>query len=437
MNESVRRQLVAIYDGAVAAVAPGSLMRAALGGNLAGTSEVPRIVASARRIFLLAVGKAAAGMAQAAWERMGRQIVDAVVIAPRGAGASLPAPMRLFEAAHPEPDDSSQRAGLAALELARQAHSGDLLLLALSGGASALMVAAAEGITLEDKLSTTRLLLRASCPIRELNAVRKHISAVKGGGLLRTTSDARVLSLIISDVPGNDIGTIGSGPTAADATTFEDVRLILKRHQVWGRVPEAVRDRLDRGARGLLEETLKPGDPQLAHAVNLVIGDNARALDAAAQAARAAGFTVDRGRDLSGEADELGRRLGLDLAASTGKQLCVLSGGEAVVRVRGHGRGGRAQQCALALGLELAGLRPAHPVAALVAGTDGIDGPTDAAGGFADADLIARARSHGLDAAAFLTRNDAYSLLEATGDLFKPGPTGTNVADIFIGLVNY
>jgi glycerate 2-kinase len=440
-NSVARRDLTRIYAAAVSAVAPAHLVGCALAGTLAGAERVPEIMARASRIFLLAVGKAALGMAAEIAARLGRRLEDALVIIPAGpvAGRAAPAPVgvRTLAAAHPVPDDSSQRAAEAALELAGRAGPGDLLVVALSGGASSLMALPAPPAALADKVAINTALLRSGASIGELNIVRRHLSAIKGGGLLRATGGARVLGLVLSDVARNDLATIGSGPAAADPSTFAEAIGVLKRRGLWGRAPEAVRERLERGAAGEIAETLKGRDPLLERVDNFIIGDNRAALDAAEKAAAAAGYAVDRWRELNGEADDLGRALGAHLAALGGDRTCIVAGGEPVVTVRGAGRGGRAQQMALALALELERLALKRPIMALCAGTDGIDGPTDAAGAFVSPHTVARAREAGLAAAAALKRNDAYPLFAALGDLLITGPTGTNVADIFIALVNY
>jgi glycerate-2-kinase len=448
-NSRARRDLTRIYAAAVSAVAPAHLIGHALGGELEGAEKVPALLADAARIFLLAAGKAALGMATELAPRLSPKLYDALAIVPSlpdAGDGSLPqaassdtsrATIRIIVAAHPLPDASSQRAAAAALEIARHAGPGDLLVFALSGGASSLMAAPAAPVTLADKIAISAALLGSGASIRELNVVRRHLSAIKGGGLLRACGGARVLSLILSDVAHNDLAAIGSGPTAADPTTFPEAIGVLKRRGLWGRAPEAIRDRLERGAAGEIAETVKPGDPLLERAHNFVIGDNRIALDAAAGAAAAAGYTVDRWRELYGEADDVGRALSAHLAAIGGARVCVLAGGEPVVTLRGRGRGGRAQQAALAMALELERLGRERRIMALFAGTDGIDGPTDAAGAFVSPRTVERAREAHLDAGAALARNDAYPLFAALGDLLMTGPTGTNVSDIFIGLVNY
>ncbi len=443
-----RRDLTRIYASAVSAVAPAHLIERALGGQLEGAEKVPALLADASRIFLLAAGKAALGMANELAARLGPKIHDALAIVPAPSGGSVPESrggtfgaareaIRIVAAAHPLPDASSHQAAVAALEIASQAGPGDLLLFALSGGASSLMVAPATSVTLADKIAINAALLGSGASIRELNIVRRHLSTIKGGGLLRACGGGRVLSLILSDVAQNDLATIGSGPAAADPTTFADAVAVLKRRGLWGRAPETIRDRLERGAAGEVAETVKPEDPLLQRADNFVIGDNRTALEAAIGAAVAAGYVVDRWRDLHGEADDVARALSAHLAAIESARVCVIAGGEPVVTVRGRGRGGRAQQAALAMALELDRLGRDRRIMALFAGTDGIDGPTEAAGAFVSPRTAERAREAGLDPGAALKRNDAYPLFAALGDLLMTGPTGTNVSDIFIGLVNY
>lgn len=440
-NSLARRDLTRIYAAAVSAVAPSYLIGRALEGTLSGTREVPAIIARASRISLLAVGKAARGMASEIAARLGDRLGDALVIVPSelaaGQAAQTAPLVRILAAAHPVPDESSQRAGEAALELAGRAGAGELLILALSGGASSLMALPAPPVALADKIAINVALLRSGAPIRELNIVRRHLSAIKGGGLLRATGGARVLGLILSDVAHNDLAAIGSGPAAADPSTFAEAVGVLKRRGLWGRAPEAVRERLERGAAGEMAETLKADDPLLGRVDNFIIGDNDAALGAAEEAASTAGYSVDRWRELKGEADELGRALGAHLAALGPERMCVVTGGEPVVTVRGAGKGGRAQQMALALALELERLASGRQIMALCAGTDGVDGPTDAGGAFVSPRTLARAREAGFDAATALKRNDAYPLFAALGDLLITGPTGTNVSDIFIALVNY
>ena len=439
-NQSrARSDLVRIFAAAVAAVAPERVVVRALNGAIPGHEDIPTMLEAARRLSLLAVGKAAVGMAAQAHLQLRAKIDDALIIAPPlPPGLTPPAQFRLITAAHPLPDASSEAAGQAALEFAGRAESGDLILLLLSGGASALMCAPASGITLADKIAVTTFVMRSGASIRELNTVRKHLSAVKGGGLLRQLNHgARMVSLILSDVPADDLATIASGPTVADPTTFADAIAVLKRRKVWGRTPEAVRERLELGNAGQLEETLKRDDPALARSRNLIIGNNVMAQEAAADAARVLGYTVKRWGDLSHDAATIGRDLATHLSALKEDRICVIAGGEPTVTVIGGGRGGRAQHCALTTAIGLDAANPDARICALFAGTDGIDGPTDAAGAFVTPATVSRGREARLDARATLARNDSYTYFKALGDLLITGPTGTNVTDLFVGLVNY
>jgi glycerate 2-kinase len=298
------------------------------------------------------------------------------------------------------------------------------------------MAVPANGLNLGDKISVTSALMNAGANILELNTVRRHLSAIKGGRLLQS-SKANFLTLVLSDVPGNDLATIGSGPTAPDPTTYSDAIAILKRRRVWGRAPEVVRNYLERGAAGELDETFKSDDPALSRVHNIVVADNRAATEAAGQAAAALNYRVVRGPDLNGDANEAGAVLAKLLCKLAGERACVIAGGETSVLVKGNGKGGRSQQGALAAAFELRKLDAKSRVAALFAGTDGIDGPTDAAGAVATPVTLIRANEAGLDPRAALDRNDCYNFFKALGDLLIIGPTGTNVADIFVGLANY
>jgi glycerate 2-kinase len=440
-----RADLIRIYAAAVNAVEPHRAIARAFDGKATAISGNPAAIATALarepNVRMLAVGKAAQGMADEIQSRMGARLLEGLAIVPdsgRNRLQNISDRIKVICGAHPLPDESSQTAGEAALDLARRTQGDELFLLALSGGASSLMVAPVPGITLADKVAVSMALMRAGATIRELNTVRKHLSLIKGGGLLRALElDVRALALVLSDVPGNDLATIGSGPAAADVTTFSDAIAVLKRRGLWGRAPESVRDRLERGAAGEYEETLKPGDPHLTRATTAIVGDNRTAVNAAAIAAAELGYVVEWARDLSGEADELGRQFAADVSKVTRGRVCIVAGGEPVVTVKGTGTGGRAQQCALAMALELGARAVSHRVLALFAGTDGIDGPTDAAGAIISNETTARAAEARIDPEAALRANDSYPLFKALGDALVTGPTGTNVADVFVALVNF
>jgi hydroxypyruvate reductase len=384
-------------------------------------------------VALVAVGKAAVAMARAAEERLGAHLAAGLAVA---TGEAALERVRVRAAGHPVPDAR----GLAAAEeveaLARSLGEGDLLLLLLSGGASALLPAPAEGVTLADKARTTSLLLRAGATIHELNAVRKHLSRLKGGGLARVAAPARVVALVLSDVVGDDLSTIGSGPTVPDPTTFAEALRVLERRSLTGDVPAAVRERLSRGARGALAETPKPGTALFRRVVTRLLGSGRTSVAAATREARRRGFRpIVLTTRLEGEAREVGRvlvailREWADGATPASPPVCFLAGGETTVTVRAAGQGGRNQELAVAAAIALEGF----PVPAVVASlaTDGVDGASDGAGGIVDDTTTARGARLGLaPAAAFLDSNDTRNYLGPLGDLIMTGPTGTNVADI-------
>lgn len=434
-----RSDLEKIYRAAVDAANPERLVRGALDGTLAGAEPVPGLISDAASVFVVAAGKATAGMALALADSLGSKLTAGVAVGLSAAelGRLGNYPVQRFQSSHPLPSEASAAAARAAISTVARAGPRDLVVFALSGGASAMLAMGSEGVTLADKIAVTEAILRSGATIRDLNIVRKHLSAVKGGQLARAGGSARVLALILSDVEENDPATVGSGLAAPDASTFADAIAVLKRRGLWGRAPESVRDHLERGEAGEIPETPKANDPVFARVTSVIVGDNRTALAGAERAAMGLGYAVDHWRALYGEANDIGRSLAAHLSALAGaNRLCILAGGEPVVTVRGRGRGGRAQQAALATAVELDRLR-ADGVAALFAGTDGIDGPTDAAGAFAFADTVERARAAGLEAEAALKRNDAYNFFKALDDLFVTGPTGTNVNDVFVGLIGY
>jgi glycerate-2-kinase len=440
---AARADLQRLYRAAIDAVDPQILIARALAGECAGAADVPRLIAEAPRIFLLAVGKASAAMARAIERQIGSKLADAIAVVPKREPdemRSLLSPrskVRVFPASHPIPDESSEAAAHLACAMLLSTTPDDLLIVALSGGASAMFTMPAPGISLADKIAINQALLKAGASIRELNVVRKHLSAVKGGRLLQRCRGARVLGLILSDVPGNELATIGSGLTAVDWSTYGDAVVVLKRLDVWGRAPEAVREFLERAIAGENSETLKSNDPILKRVTNVIVGDSALALNQLEITAAAMGYHPQRWKEMHREANNIGRALAEYMREITEERVCVIAGGEPVVTVHGNGRGGRAQQCALAMSIELAQTCADRQIAALFAGTDGIDGPTDAAGAFASPTVVARGAAANVNAAVALARNDAYNFFKASGDLFITGPTGTNVSDIFIGLVNY
>jgi hydroxypyruvate reductase len=394
--------------------------------------EGSRVVIAERpcpeRVFVFGCGKASGAMARAVETVLDARIIDGLVVVKDG--YTVPTRrVRLAEAGHPVPDARGQAATLEIVERVRAAGPDDLVLFLVSGGGSALTPAPAPPVTLAEKQETTRLLLGAGATINELNAVRKHLSLFKGGRFARAAAPARVVSLILSDVVGDPLDVIASGPTVPDRSTFAEALAVLERKGVTARVPAAVRERLAAGAAGRIEETPKPGDRLFERVSNVVVGNNALVVDAAAAEARRLGYRAELvTRSLQGEARDVARDL-VARARAVAPGTCLIAGGETTVTVRGAGRGGRCQEFALAAALAL---RPDDDLVVLAAGTDGTDGPTDAAGGIVDAGTVARGERAARSARAALDDNDAYSFLSAAGDLLISGPTNTNLLDIYL-----
>lgn len=435
-NQHLRATARGIFNAAVAAVDPTRLVARCLRRE----GETVHLEVDGRELTrwtgptaVIGAGKAAARMAAGCELTLGTAGLRGRVVTADGCAVPLQV-IATEEAGHPLPD----RRGLAAtrriIDCLSAASNGAVLCL-VSGGASSLLVSPRPPLTLDDKIATTRALLECGANIGEVSAVRKHLSAVKGGGLLRQTV-LPVAAVLLSDVPGDDPSTIGSGPAAPDRTTFAEALAILNRYGVVDRVPLAVADLLRRGVAGQAEESLKPDDAAAARAVNTVIGSNRTALDGALRAARADGWDADVDPevmvgDTTAAAEVFGDRILERLGRPRARPLCLLAGGETTVRVRGTGRGGRNQEFALALIETLAG----RPVTVLSAGTDGIDGPTPVAGAYVDGASLERARARGLEPTTALANNDSHTFFAALDDLLITGPTGTNVMDIKIALL--
>ena len=376
--------------------------------------------------ILFAAGKGAVEMAEAALSA-GVRPRAGLVVAREGQGRPLPG-LTVLEAAHPTPDARSVEAARRMLALAQSATADDHVLMLLSGGASALLCLPGEGLTLEDKQAITRSLLRSGAPVHEINTVRRHLSAIKGGRLAAAAYQARVTTLAISDVVGDAPEAIGSGPTAADPTTLGQARAILAHHRV-----------ADPGVGW--SESVKPGDPRLARSSFHVIASARQSLDAIRAAAEAAGYRpISLGDDLEGEARTIGARhaetVREHLKANGGEPLALISGGELTVTVLGEGRGGPNFDYAAALALGLADMADAVDVAALAGDSDGIDGNSGASGAFVFAGTAARAQAAGRPLDQALATSDAATAFAVIGDVFAPGPTGTNVNDLRIILIS-
>jgi len=394
------------------------------------------------RIIAFGAGKASARMALGLEACLGDRLTGGVVVVKTGHGESL-ARTRLLEASHPVPDATSIAAAEALLALGQQADERTLFIGLTSGGGSALLCAPQAGLSLEDKRETTRLLLGCGASIREINCVRKHLSAIKGGRLAAALAPATVLNLILSDVIGDDLSAIASGITAPDPTSYGGALAVLQRYDVLGQVPTAARRILEAGARGDYLETPKPGDPLFRRTHNLIIGSNHQAVLAAQAKALELGYaTLVLTSRLEGEAREAGRFLMAIAEDVRDRQLplkapaCLLCGGETTVTLRGKGKGGRNQELALAA-LAHFEQEPERMrgITLLSAGTDGNDGPTDAAGAFACSDLLTKALEQGLVANTYLARNDSYPFFQQIDGLLKTGPTNTNVCDLQVVLV--
>ena len=383
-----------------------------------------------RRVLVFGCGKASAAMVAAAEEALGDRIAGGFVVVKDGCAVPVRR-VEIADAGHPVPDARGLAASARLLELAQGAGEEDLVLFLVSGGGSALTPAPAPPITLAEKQELTRLLLASGATIGELNAVRKHLSRFKGGQLARAASPASVLTLALSDVIGDPLDVIASGPTAPDPTTFADAREVLARRGLAGRVPASIAARLDAGLRGEIEETPKPGDRLFDRVTNVVIGNNTLIADAAVAAASRLGYRPHLlTRELQGEAREVAREL-VARARRLEPPACLIAAGETTVTVKGKGRGGRCQEFALAAALEIT---PADRMTALAAGTDGSDGPTDAAGAIVDADSVTRGTRAGGDARRAMEENDAYRFLTASGDLIVSGATRTNLLDLYLVL---
>jgi glycerate 2-kinase len=391
-----------------------------------------------KRVHVVGAGKASAPMARALEAIVGGGLAGGLVNVKYGHTVALDR-IELIEAGHPIPDENGMRGAERMLDLLVGADSSDLAFCVISGGGSALLPLPQLGISLADKQETVRILLSCGASIHEINAVRKHISRIKGGQLARAAYPATVISLILSDVVGDDLDVIASGPTVPDSRTFQDCLAILDAYRIETRMPESVLRHLEAGLEGKVPETPKPGEPAFDRTLNRVVGSTMEAIRAAEQEAIRLGYqTLILSSMIEGETRHVARMHGAIAReiVKTGRPIqapaCILSGGETTVTITGSGTGGRNQEFALAAAIDIAGK---GPIAVLSAGTDGTDGPTDAAGAFADSATVARARVAGLDPRVFLDNNDAYNLFKPLGDLLITGPTNTNVMDLRIMLV--
>ncbi|MCL0103933.1 glycerate kinase [Dehalococcoidia bacterium] len=427
-----REILIRLMNTAIESVEPSLAVRRWL-------TEEEFEIEGYRKVVVVGGGKAGVAMAMALEQSLGDKLTHGIVNIPRGTMPQIPpATIELVEASHPIPDESGMEGARRMLELVGGLGQHDLVICLISGGGSALMPLPAEGVTLGELQEVTHLLLRSGAAIQELNAVRKHLSAIKGGQLARAASPARTVSLIISDVVGDRLDTIASGPTYPDSTTYSDALSVIERYELKEEVPPGILAHLTNGARGAIPETPKAGEECFRKAYYKIIASNADALAAAEEVGRAHGFNVRiLTTTMQGEARQVGEYLSRVAreVCETGRPIprpaLLLLGGEATVTVKGAGFGGRNQELVLSAARGIAGL---DTVAIVSFSTDGVDGPTNAAGAVADGFTIRRAEQLGLDPALYLENNDSHSFFKELGDLLVTGPTGTNVMDI-VGLI--
>jgi len=392
-----------------------------------------------KRVIVTGAGKGTAPMAKALEDVLGEWLTTGWIIIKYGHGLPLKK-IRVLEAGHPVPDQAGLDATRSVLEEIKKCTAEDLVLCAFSGGGSALTPAPRPPISFSEKQQTTQLLLDCGATIDELNALRKHLSIIKGGQLAKLAYPATVVALLLSDVVGDPLDVIASGPTAPDPSTFAECLTMLAYYRLTDRLPPAVVKLLRDGAEGLIEDTPKPGDAVFTKVQNLVVGNNRAALLAAAQEARLLGYqTLILTSFMQGEAREIAQAL-----TAIGKEIimsgnpiptpaCILAGGETTVRIGGRGKGGRNQELALAAAIAL---KDWSRIALLSAGTDGTDGPTDAAGAFVDGETFRRAWQLGMNPGDYLLNNDSYTFFDRLGQLFKTGPTRTNVMDLICLIVD-
>ena len=392
-----------------------------------------------KNIYVVGGGKASAPMAVALEEVLGDRITSGIITVKYG--HTLPtSKTEIIEAGHPIPDRNGLTGAKKMARLLDRAGEDDLVIALISGGASALIPLPVKGITMRDKRCVADLLLKSGATIDEINIVRKHLSAIKGGQMAVMAYPAELISLILSDVIGDPMDIIASGPTVPDKSSFGDANEILVRHQLWDRIPEGVRTHLQMGINEKVAETPKRGHRAFKRVRNLIIGNNQIVVDEAKRKAEEMGYdTLVLSRSIKGEAREVGGAFGSIArvihrsGVPVKRRICVIAGGETTVRVKGKGRGGRAQEFALAAALEISGL---EGVTIVGFASDGTDGPTDAAGGIVDGSTVKRAKRFGLDPGTSLDNNDSYNFFKSLGDLIVTGPTFTNLNDVCLIIID-
>ena len=437
----LRRDAIAIFHAGLKAVDPVVAVKQHL-NYLDGRLEIQGRtydLSEFENVYVIGMGKASASMARAIEDLLGERCTDGIINVKHGHSVPLEV-IKINEARHPIPDRAGLMGTERIIELLEQTGEKDLVLCLISGGGSALLPAPYEGLTLEDKQQTTKVLLESGANIHEINALRKHISRVKGGRLARMAYPSTLISLILSDVIGDNLDSIASGPTVPDSSTFEDCLRIIDKYDIRERIPRSVFLLLERGLRGEIEETPKADDPVFTKTGNFIIGSNILAVRAAKEKADELGYnSIILSSFIEGETREVAKvhtaiaKEIMNTNHPVSRPACVISGGETTVTIRGKGLGGRNQEFSLAAAIDIDGL---ENVVILSGGTDGTDGPTDAAGAIADGTSLRRARELNLKADDYLRENDSYNFFRKLGDLLITGPTRTNVMDLRLVLVS-
>jgi glycerate 2-kinase len=436
----MRHDAAAIFDSALCAVHAGTAVKTSccLKKDVLTVGTTSFDLRRYRNIHIIGAGKASAHMGAAIEDLLLSRITDGIITVKYDHTASLKK-IKLIEAGHPVPDENGQKSAHAILNIADKAQADDLIICLISGGGSALLALPAPSLTLGDKQKTIQTLLACGASIDDINTLRKHMSIIKGGGLAQKAYPATLVTLILSDVVGDTLDVIASGPTIPDSSSFSDCMNIITSYDIINDLPRRAVEHFKKGSEGKIKETPKPGDPAFKNTYNLIIGSNSQALHAARKKAEALGYnTLILSSLIEGDTGEAAR-FHTSIAKEirkTGNPIpppaCILSGGETTVKIKGNGLGGRNQEFALEAAFEL---KNEDQMVLLSAGTDGTDGPTDAAGAIVDSQTIKKALATGLNPDHFLENNDSYNLFKKTDELIVTGPTGTNVMDIRIVLV--
>jgi len=438
------QKLIEIFEAGLRAVAPGAALKKTC------QVENDRLTVGGRNynlnifeeILVIGAGKAAASMAKALEEVLGNRISSGFITVKYKHLEKL-STIKIQEAGHPVPDENGLIGAQEIFQLASSASEKTLVFCLLSGGGSSLLPLPAKGVTLEDKQKTTKILLKCGATIHEINTIRKHLSIIKGGGLARAVYPATLITLILSDVVGDDLDSIASGPCVPDTKTFHDCMAIINKYSIGFEIPSSVLKHIKAGMRGDVAETPKKGEDYFRKTQNFIIGNNFKALLSAKEKAESLGFNTlllssmieGETRDVAANHVAIAREIQLH-GYPLKRPACILSGGETTVKINGAGKGGRNQEFSLAAAIKISTIYNMKNVSVLCAGTDGSDGPTDAAGAFADETTVFRAQSIGFNAQGYLDNNDSYHFFEKLDDLYKTGPTNTNVMDLRIIIVN-